>query len=110
MDNQIKNQITKNIKKLLKEEGFTIIYCGITYRTLRERLKEHNEEEPNKYKGMKIKKIIDTLFDKNEIKKYEQFLIKYLNKNYKEETLNIQKGGQGIKNDTKNFKLYVCYK
>ena len=106
MNNDIKTEILNALKDY---KNVNKIYGGTTHKLLNERHKEHKQEEPEKYKGTKIKQLINKKFNKEEIILYEQFLIKQLHIDFKNKVLNIQTGGQGIK-DKEIYKLYIIYK
>jgi len=94
-----KRKIDEELNKL---DNIIKIYGGQTKKTLREREKQHKLENPDKFKGMKIKLIYKTKTENDEkyINDAETYLIRKLKTKYENKCVNnLLTGGSGHQHD-----------
>lgn len=102
-------------EELNKFDDIIKIYGGQTKQTLKEREKQHKLENPDKFKGMKIKLIYKTnnKDDEKDINDAETYLIKKLKTKYGNKCVNYLSGGGSGHSpyDIGNiYKIYIMYK
>jgi hypothetical protein len=106
-----KNKIDFELNKL---HNINKIYGGQTKKLLSVRKKEHIIENPNNFKGMKIKLLYKNTNENDEkyINDAETYLIKKLKSTYGEKCINkIFTGGSGHQHNNKDIhKIYIMYK
>jgi len=111
--NSTKNKINQKISEY---SNITMIYGGATEQTLQERKEQHIQTD-NRFNSMKIKSI-HTATSYKMAKEIEEYLIELLDNKFNNKCINdrnndgtiAQRGGAGIKENHKKYRIYIMFK
>ena len=103
-------------QKISEYSNITMIYGGATEQTLNTRKTQHIETD-NRFNGMKIKCVHTTASHKT-AKEAEEYLIEFLDKKFKKKCINnhnnngtiAQRGGAGLPENHKKYRIYIMFK
>ena len=111
--NSTKNKINQKISEY---SNITMIYGGATEQTLQERKEQHIQTD-NRFNSMKIKSI-HTATSYKMAKEIEEYLIELLDNKFNNNCINdrnndgtiAQRGGAGIQENHKKYRIYIMFK